>query len=94
MEREVFVPIFLAWIEQFDHGACLGINPGEVRALVGIAPVAGQSKIGSGVASAMLFGRDMFDLKSGEGELFLAKAAILATLARALSHQILRCLVH
>lgn len=60
----MIVPLLAAGMKESHDLACGGINAREIGTFLKIAMVAGQGKIIRLVASPMLPGNDMFDVKA------------------------------
>ena len=63
---EVFLPRLSARMEKLDDLRGVGIDPGEVRALVQIARDAGEREVCEVITAAVFSRDDVFDLESGE----------------------------
>jgi len=55
-------PYITSWVKEWNDLLGKGIDSGEIRPLVEIAAMAGQSQIVRVVRSAMLFSNYMFDV--------------------------------
>ena len=72
----------------------LGIDPGQVRALVQIAVDAGEREVPEVVTATMFSRQDVFGLELVDGRLRLGQLAILAPVASPLPDVVPRPLVH
>ena len=63
---EVFLPRLNARMEKLDDLRGVGIDPGQVRALVQIARDAGEGEVCKVITAAVLFRHDVFDLELGD----------------------------
>ncbi len=78
------LPLVLSWVEQFD---CLIADfRGQVRPFGEIASVAGEREIAQFVATSMLPGYDVLDMKCHFSKLF-RQSAIFATIGGALPNE-------
>ena len=75
---KVLIPLVLARMKQPDECATSRVKPAQVRPLVGIAVVTGQSEISIGVTSAMLTSDDMLDVICEERLRVLRQVAVFA----------------
>jgi len=71
---KVLIPLVLARMKQSDECAAFRVKPAQVRPLVGIAVVTGQSEVSIVVTSATLTSNDMLDV-IGEERLGLLRHA-------------------
>jgi hypothetical protein len=74
-------------MKQQDNRGRIGIDGTQVSAFVEVAVVTGEREIPRIIIAAMLFWKDVFDVKSIEGFILLPEVAILASLARALANE-------
>ncbi len=63
-----------------------GIETGQIRPLMKIAPMTGETEIRLVIGSTVLSGNDMFDVKSRKWKLLLWKVAVFALIARSFSN--------
>jgi hypothetical protein len=78
LNREVIAPVVLTRMEKRYHGVRVGINAGEIRAFIRVAPVTREGESIGRVGAAMLARHDVFDMKGNERRCVLGYAAILA----------------
>jgi hypothetical protein len=77
---KVLIPLVLARMKQPDKCAAFRVKPAQVRPLVGIAVVTGQSEVSIVVTFATLTSDDMFDVISEERLGLLRHAAVFAAM--------------
>lgn len=82
------LPFLLPGMEQRDDLARVRINSRQIRPLMPIAPVAGQSQVLKVIVAAMLPGNDVFDMKAEERLVRLVEVAILAAISRAIAYKV------
>ena len=70
------VPVLAPWMKQTSDRARIGIDAGQIRPLAQIAARATQAQVVSVVTAAMLFGNDVFDVKTNEGHGFLVHTTV------------------
>jgi hypothetical protein len=90
----VTIPTLTPGIEERNNTTRFSINSGQVRALMKIAMIAGQSEIVGIVLSTMLTGNDVLDVKGEHRESGRRQVAILTTIAGALADQRSQSTVH
>jgi len=93
LKQEVLGPLVTSGVKERDNLTADWIHACEIRALLEIAAVAGQRKIVDVVTPAVLLGNDMLDVV-GELAMLLAQQAILATVVRSPSNEVLHASVH
>lgn len=82
------VPRHAARIEQAHEPTRDRIQPGNVRAFVQVAQVAGESKVSQDRSPAVLTRDDVFDLERKDGGISLREQAILAARSGALPDEL------
>ena len=88
------LPDLISWVEQRDNVVRLIVNPGEVRAFVKAAPVAGKREIVETVSAAVFARNDVVDMKRSKRRGTLSQLAVFAATSRALPHQSADCTLH
>src|ERR1035437_1381177 len=91
---KVIAPAIPARMKQPHNLARVGVNPGEVGALVQVAVETGQSQVLLLVSTPMLPGDDVLDMKPADRLVLLAQTAILATVAGPIPHPLAQRGVH
>ena len=59
----MLLPLRLTWIEEHNDLAAVGVDSGEICSLMTITSATSRREIREFVASAMLPGNDVFDVK-------------------------------
>jgi hypothetical protein len=91
---KVLIPLVLARMKQPDKCAAFRVKPAQVRPLVGIAVVTGQSEVSIVVTSAMLTSDDMLDVISEERLGLLRHAAVFAAMTGPVADKLPEPLIH
>ena len=91
---EVFIPLVLARVKQPDERAAFRVKPTQVRPLVCIAVVAGESEISAVVSSAMLACNDVLDVIGEEWLRVLWQAAVFAAMTGPFADKLPEALVY
>ena len=81
-------------MKQRYHRARFRIDGREVGAFVQIAPITCQREIGGIVATAVLAGDDVFDVKRGKRDGRLGKTTVFTPLPRSAADQFTRGGIH
>ena len=79
---------------QTRQPAGIRIKAGEIWALDGIAPRAGERQVSKVMGAAMLLGNDVLDMKRVLLLVLLAQAAVFAAIARTIPYLKSRRLIH
>ena len=91
---EVLIPPVLPRMKQPDERAAFRIKSTQVRTLVRIAVVAGESEVFAVVSSAMLASNDVLDVIGEERLRVLRKAAVFAAMIGTFTDGLPEPLVH
>src|SRR5262245_33533528 len=91
---KVLIPLVLARMKQPDECAAFRVKPAQVRPLVGIAVVTGQSEVSIVVSSAMLTSDDMLDVIGEERLGLLQNAAVFASMTGPVADKLPEPLIH
>ena len=91
---KVIIPLVLARVKQPDKRAAFRIKPAQVRPLVYVTVVTGESEVSTVVASAMLTSDDMLDVIGEERLRVLRQAAVFAAMTSPLADKLPERLVH
>ena len=79
----MMMPIVAARMEELDDLVRAGVDAGKVRAFMMIAVMASKGEIGGLIASAVLPGNDVFNVKRCEHTVRFGEHAILTSIPRA-----------
>jgi hypothetical protein len=93
VEAKMVGPMVAPRVEEAREVARLGINPGQVRALVQVATVACEREIAVVIGAAVLFGNDVLHVMF-QVAMFLAQAAVLTAIASPAADEVARGRVH
>ena len=91
---EVLIPLVLARVKQPDECAAFRVKPTQVRPVVCIAMVAGESEISAVVSSAMLACDDVLDVIGEEWLRVLRQAAVFAAMTGPFADKLPEALVY
>ena len=91
---KVLIPLVLPRMKQPDECAAFRVKPAQVRPLVGIAVVTGQSEVSIVVTFATLTSDDMFDVISEERLGLLRHAAVFAATTGPVANKLPEPLIH
>ena len=91
---KVLIPLVLARVKQPDKRAAFRVKAAQIRPLVHIAVVTGESEVSTVVASAMLTSDDMLDVICEERFRVLRQVAVFAAMTSPLADKLPERLVH
>jgi hypothetical protein len=91
---KVVIPLVLARMKQPDECAAFRVKRAQIRPLVGIAVVTGQSEVSIVITSAMLTSDDMLDMIGEEGLGLLRYAAVFAAISGTIADKLPEPLIH
>src|SRR5271165_121571 len=91
---EVLIPLVLPRMKQPDERAAFRVKSAQVRSLVCIAVVAGESEVSAVVSSAMLASDDVLDVIGEERLRILRQATVFAAITGPFADSLPEPLVH
>jgi hypothetical protein len=91
---EVLIPLVLPRMKEPDERAAFRVKSAQVRSLVRIAVVAGESEVSAVVSSAMLASDDVLDVIGEEWLRVLRQAAVFAAITGSFTDSLPEPLVH
>ena len=91
---EVLIPLALPWMKQPDERAAFRVKSAQVRSLVCIAVVAGESEVSAVVSSAMLASDDVLNVIGKERLRILRQATVFAAITSPFADSLPEPLVH
>jgi hypothetical protein len=91
---EVLIPLVLPRMKEPDERAAFRVKSAQVRSLVRIAVVAGESEVSAVVSSAMLASDDVLDVIGEEWLRVLRQAAVFAAITGPFADSLPELLVH
>ena len=91
---EVLIPLAQPWMKQPDERTVFRVKCAEVRSLMCIAVVTGESEISAVVSSAMLASDDVLDVIGEERLRILRQAPVFAAITSPFADSLPELLVH
>ena len=90
----MLIPLVLPWMKQPDERAAFRVKSAQVRSLVRIAVVAGESEVSAVVSSAMLASDDVLNVIGKERLRNLRQATVFAAITGPFADSLPEPLVH
>src|SRR5262249_40646862 len=93
-QAEMLFPGVRTWVEEHNDCTCVGVNARKIGALMSVASVAGQGKVGRMVIATMLARNDVLNVEPRKGEVLLLEQTILAAMAGAVTDKVTNRCIH